>query len=68
MTYTCDEVPDAAGQANKIYVENGGKWFALHATNSVLEWLSHDPPLLQRTAGSPGFYGGTGESIPIAPR
>lgn len=67
VTYTCDEVPDAAGQAKlKSYVENGGKWFALHATNSVLEWLSHDPPLL-RTAGSPRFYGGTGESIPVAP-
>ena len=48
VTYTCDEVPDAAGQkALKSYIENGGRWFALHATNSVLEWLSHDPPLLR---------------------
>ena len=48
VTYTCDEVPDAAGQARlKSFVEEGGKWFALHATNSVLEWLSHDPPLLR---------------------
>ena len=48
VTYTCDEVPDMAGQARlKSYIENGGKWFALHATNSVLEWLSHDPPLLR---------------------
>ena len=48
ISYTCDEVPDPAGQAKlKSYVANGGKWFALHATNSVLEWLSHDPPLLR---------------------
>ena len=56
VTYTCDEVPDAAGQAKlKSYVENGGKWFALHATNSVLEWLSHDPPLLRAPRDHPDF-------------
>ena len=53
LTYTCDEVPDA-GQAKLNPSENGGKWFALHATNSVLEWLSHDPPLLPHY-GSPDF-------------
>ena len=48
VTYTCDEVPDKDGQKTlKKYVEQGGKWFALHATNSVLTWLSHDPPLLR---------------------
>ena len=48
VTYTCDEVPDATGQSMlKSFVAKGGKWFALHATNSVLEWLSHDPPLLR---------------------
>ena len=48
VTYTCDEVPDKDGQkALKKYVEQGGKWFALLATNSVLTWLSHDPPLLR---------------------
>ena len=48
VTYTCDEVPDAAGQAQlKSYIEQGGKWFALHGTNGVLQWLSHDPALLR---------------------
>ena len=48
ITYTCDIVPDSAGQAAlKSFVESGGRWFALHATNSVLEWLSHDPPMLR---------------------
>ena len=56
VTYTCDEVPDAACQVKlKSYVENGGKWFALHATNSVLEWLSHDPPLLRAPRDHPDF-------------
>ena len=28
VTYTCDEVPDAAGQARlKSHIEEGGKWF-----------------------------------------
>lgn len=48
VTYTCDVVPDPAGQrALRQYVESGGRWFALHATNSVLEWVSYDPPLLR---------------------
>ena len=56
VTYTCDEVPDAAGQARlKSHIEEGGKWFALHATNSVLEWLSHDPPLLRAPRDHPDF-------------
>ena len=68
VTYTCDEVPDAAGQAKlKSYVENGGKWFALHATNSVLEWLSHDPPLLRAPRDHPDFMEVSGQSIPFSP-
>ncbi len=48
VTYTCDEVPDATGQSMlKSFVAKGGKWFALHATNSVLDWITHDPPLLR---------------------
>ena len=56
ITYTCDEVPDKAGQAAlKSFIEKGGKWFALHATNSVLEWLSHDPPLLRAPRDNKDF-------------
>ena len=56
ITYTCDEMPDPAGQALlKSYIDKGGKWFALHATNSVLEWLSHDPPLLRTPRDHPDF-------------
>ena len=56
VSYTCDEVPDMAGQARlKSYVEEGGKWFALHGTNSVLEWLSHDPALLRAPRDNKDF-------------
>ena len=48
VTYTCDEVPDKDGQvALQEFVQEGGKWFGLHATNSVLTWVTHDPPLLR---------------------
>jgi type 1 glutamine amidotransferase len=48
LTYTCDVVPDEEGQrALQAFVSGGKRWFALHATNSVLQWLSHDPPLLR---------------------
>ena len=47
VTYTCDEVPDATGHSMlKSFVANGGQWCALHAINSVLEWLCHDPPFI----------------------
>ena len=52
-------------------MENGGKWFALHATNSVLEWLSHDPPLLRAPRDHPDFMEVLGSQFlshpPVAP-
>jgi type 1 glutamine amidotransferase len=38
VTYTCDLRPTAA-QADALarFVEDGGRWFALHGTNSILE-------------------------------
>jgi type 1 glutamine amidotransferase len=43
ITYTCDVVPDAA-QTRRLqdYMQAGGKWFALHGTNSILEFLAPD--------------------------
>jgi len=39
VTYTCDLRPtDAQADALARYVEDGGRWFALHATNSILEF------------------------------
>ena len=37
ITYTCGPLPDAAGtQRLTDWVESGGRWFALHGTNSQL--------------------------------
>ncbi|MGH8492025.1 MAG: hypothetical protein ACRERR_02795, partial [Moraxellaceae bacterium] len=39
VTYTCDLRPTAEqGDALARYVEDGGRWLALHGTNSILEF------------------------------
>ncbi len=41
ITYTCDIVPDAAGLAAlKQFLGRGRRWFALHGTNSILNFLA----------------------------
>lgn len=41
ITYTCDLIPDAAQTAAlKAWLERGGRWFALHGTNSVLRFAA----------------------------
>jgi len=41
ITYTCNVRPsEAAQQALRHWVERGGRWFALHGTNSA-----NDPPV-----------------------
>ena len=43
ITYTCDVVPGEAETARlKEYIQAGHKWFALHGTNSILEFLAPD--------------------------
>lgn len=40
LTYTCDVVPTPEQTARlKDYVSGGGKWIALHGTNSILRFL-----------------------------
>jgi type 1 glutamine amidotransferase len=42
ITYTCDVTPSLAAQeALKKWLEKGGRWYALHGTNSVLRLLSN---------------------------
>lgn len=49
VSYTCnvDPTPEAARRL-RAFVESGGRWLALHATNSILEWgqagVSGQPP------------------------
>jgi len=43
VTYTCDVVPGDKETARlQDYLRSGRKWFALHGTNSVLEFLAPD--------------------------
>ncbi len=60
ITYTCNLVPTEPEQlALRDWVTAGGKWFALHGTNSILEFLEdgrvHSPetaPILMNTLGT----------------
>lgn len=40
VTYTCDLMPsEAETQAIRAWLETGGRWLALHGTNSILRFL-----------------------------
>lgn len=42
ITYTCDVTPSLAQQeALRAFVERGGRWYALHGTNSILRFLQN---------------------------
>lgn len=39
VSYTCDVIPSLPAQeAIRAWVERGGRWYALHGTNSILRW------------------------------
>jgi type 1 glutamine amidotransferase len=60
ISYTCDVVPSLAAQETlRRWVESGGRWYALHGTNSILRLLSNGlwdaprwAPLYMQTLGS----------------
>ena len=60
VTYTCDVRPSEAEQrVLRDFVEGGGRWLALHGTNSVLDFDGRPPfqtprshPMLMETLGS----------------
>lgn len=60
VTYTCDLIPAYPIQQRlRSFVERGGRWLALHGTNSVLRFIDDgrvdtpdDAPLLMDTLGS----------------
>ena len=61
VTYTVDIVPDEATASRlRDWVAAGGRWLALHGTNSLLRWSKphkawlapRDAPLLMQTLGS----------------
>lgn len=59
ITYTCNLIPSEDQQkALRDFVSNGGKWFALHGTNSILEFTAdgvatpHSAPIFMETLGT----------------
>ena len=60
ITYTCNLVPSEAEQeALRDYIADGGRWFALHGTNSILKFLKdgrvdapETAPVLMQTLGT----------------
>jgi type 1 glutamine amidotransferase len=60
FTYTCDVIPSLEQQeALRVWVEGGGRWYALHGSNSILRFLSNGlvdtpawAPHLMETLGS----------------
>ena len=60
VSYTCDVIPSLAAQeALRAFLERGGRWYALHGTNSILRWLENGlvdsprwAPLFMQTLGS----------------
>ncbi len=60
VTYTCDVIPPLPVQeALREWVKAGGRWYALHGTNSILRWLPNGlvdaprwAPVFMQTLGS----------------
>jgi hypothetical protein len=60
ITYTCNLVPDEDEQiALRDYIASGKRWFALHGTNAILEFLKNGrvnspetAPILMETLGT----------------
>ncbi len=60
ITYTCNVVPSLEAQeALRAWVERGGRWYALHGTNSIIRLMSNGlfgtpdwAPLYVETLGS----------------
>lgn len=50
VTYTCDQRPDPAQQQELVdFVTRGGRWLALHGTNSAIEAPAPGAPRVFRT-------------------
>lgn len=60
ITYTCDVTPPLEAQeALRAFLDRGGRWYALHGTNSILRFLADGrvdspriAPLFMQTLGS----------------
>ena len=56
ITYTCDVRPTVNQQKTlKKFIERGGRWFALHGTNSLLDFDTTNGPIEAFGVTIPGF-------------
>lgn len=56
ISYTCNIVPsDGDQKVLKDFLETGKRWFALHGTNSIIEWLSAKPLKIDTPRSAPVF-------------
>lgn len=72
ITYTCDVLPSAPAQlALRSWLDAGGRWFALHGTNSVIRFLSMKPLRIGTPREAPQFMDMLGSQFlghpPIGP-
>lgn len=70
VTYTCDVMPSLEQQeALRAWIEAGGRWYALHGTNSILRFLANG--LVDSPAWAPHLMETLGTQFiahpPIAP-
>ena len=70
ISYTCDVIPRLDEQeALRAFVEKGGRWYALHGTNSILRFLANG--LVDAPRWAPHFMETLGSMFiahpPIAP-
>ncbi|MEO0950900.1 MAG: ThuA domain-containing protein [Pseudomonadota bacterium] len=56
VSYTCDVTADAAASARlQDWLAKGGRWFALHGSNSVIEFTSMKPLSVATPDNAPEF-------------
>lgn len=56
ISYTCDVVAsDQSADQLRAWLEAGGRWFALHGTNSVIEFVSGKPLKIRTPDTAPAF-------------
>lgn len=72
VTYTCDITPsEVAQQELHSWLTGGGRWFALHGTNSVIRFLSRKPMRIGTPREAPLFMAMLGSQFlghpPIGP-
>ncbi|MEM1261355.1 MAG: ThuA domain-containing protein [Pseudomonadota bacterium] len=68
VSYTCDVVAsDAETAALQRWLQGGGRWFALHGTNSVIEFASTKPLKIATPDRAAGFMNLLGSQFQAHP-